>query len=538
MATPDRSFSPLVPAGLARSFIATVQANLAGSQSGSSEYAQRYWGDPAGWMRECVRWKAGQGPTDYQLEAADALWEYKRLAQRAPRGAGKTSWNALILLWFATTRDAAGVDWKVVTTAAVWAQLSRYLWPEVHLWAQRLRPDVMGRPLFSRTELLLMSLNLRHGSAFGYTSDRPENLEGAHAEHLLWLFDEAKAIGDEMFDSAEGSLSAGDLPGGETLAIATSTPGRRRGRFWQMFKRAPGLERWHCLKVTVERAVAAGRVSPQWIEDMGRLWGKDSALYHMHVLAEFGSEPTDGLIPLEWVEAACARWQRWRDAVDAGASPGRVTSVGVDVGMGGEDGDPTALAVVRDGVIVERVDQHSRLAPGTELMDVVTIIQRQCAHEPAPAFIDCIGIGAGVVQRLRQMGGVDAVPFHAGNATGLTDRSGELGFTNWRSAMWWLMREMLDPDAGIGIALPPDDDLIEELVTPRSTVVDRIRDATQHSIQVEAKDQIRRRLKRQRSTNCADAVLQALFGPTLWREAQDAGRSELVYRERRPGEGW
>jgi len=515
-----------------------VSRGLSPDATASQAYAERYWGDPVAWMRECVRWKAGQGPTDYQLEAAAALWEHKRLAQRAPRGAGKTSWNALMLLWFATTRDAAGVDWKIVTTAAVWAQLSRYLWPEVRLWAQRLRFDVLGRPPFSRVELLLMALNLHHGSAFGYTSDRPENLEGAHAEHLLWIFDEAKAIPDQVFDSAEGSLSAGDLPGGETLAIATSTPGWRRGRFYQMFQRVKGLERWHCLKVTITDAIAAQRVSPTWVVESGRLWGVDSALYRMHVEAEFGSAPTDGLIPLEWVEAAVARWQQWHDAVEAGASPGRVTSVGVDVGMGGEDGDPTALAVVRDGMIVERVDQHSRLSPGTELMDVVTIIQRQVAHEPAPVFIDCIGIGAGVVQRLRQMGGVEALPFHAGNQTELTDRSGELGFTNWRSAMWWLMREMLDPDTGMAVALPPEDDLIEELVTPRAMVVDRVREATQHSYQVEAKDQIRRRLKRQRSTNCADAVLQALIGPVLWRESQEAGQVELVYRERRPGEGW
>jgi len=520
------------------SLAAQFKAGLTTNRSGSADYAERYWGDPAGWLRDCVRWPEGKGATDYQIEAAEALWEHKRFAERASRGSGKTAWNALIILWFATTRDAAGVDWKIVTTAAVWAQLLRYLWPEVHKWAKRLRWDVIGRAPFTREELLLSSLKLPNGAAFGAASDRPGNLEGAHADHLLYVFDEAKSVPDEIFDSAEGSLSAGEADGGETLAIATSTPGRRRGRFYQMFKRLPGLERWHVMKVDLQRAVAAHRVSAQWVEDMGLLWGKDSALYHMHVLADFGSEVSDGIIPLEWVEAAHERWYAWTRRVQDGGEPGRVTSVGVDVGMGGPEGDPTVLAVVRDGTVVERLDQHARLAQGTELMDVVTIIQRQLSHEPAPVFIDCIGIGAGVVQRLRQMGYGDAIPFHAGNRTDLTDASGELGFVNWRTAMWWLMREMLDPNTGIGLALPPDDDLTEELVTPRADVVDRVTEGTSHSYRVEGKEQIRKRLKRQRSTNCADAVLQALIGPTLWREAQMAGAVQLTYQERQPGERW
>ena len=43
--------------------------------------------------------------------------------------------SAIAVLWFALTRDAAGVNWKVVTTAGSWHQLTQYTWPEIHKWA-------------------------------------------------------------------------------------------------------------------------------------------------------------------------------------------------------------------------------------------------------------------------------------------------------------------------------------------------------------------------------------------------------------------
>jgi hypothetical protein len=68
------------------------------------------------------------------------------LAVRGPHGLGKTTVNAIAVLWFALTRDAAGIDWKAATTAGAWRQLEYYLWPEIHKWARRLRWDVLNRP--------------------------------------------------------------------------------------------------------------------------------------------------------------------------------------------------------------------------------------------------------------------------------------------------------------------------------------------------------------------------------------------------------
>jgi hypothetical protein len=73
-----------------------------------------------------------------------------------------------------------------------------------------------------RIELMTLSLKLSTGEAFAVASDDNEMIEGAHADSLEYIFDEAKAIKSETFDSAEGALSGGDAT--EAYALAVSTP--------------------------------------------------------------------------------------------------------------------------------------------------------------------------------------------------------------------------------------------------------------------------------------------------------------------------
>jgi superfamily II DNA or RNA helicase len=70
----------------------------------------KYARDPAAWMRECIAWPMGSAPTDYQLQLATDLMAHERMAIRAPRGTGKTTWAALIVLWYVVTREMMRVD--------------------------------------------------------------------------------------------------------------------------------------------------------------------------------------------------------------------------------------------------------------------------------------------------------------------------------------------------------------------------------------------------------------------------------------------
>ena len=128
------------------------------------------------------------------------------------------------------------------------------------------------------------------------------------------------------------------------------------------------------------------------------------------------------------------------------------------------------------------------------------------AHAGAYCVVDVIGIGAGVVSRLREQfpAGARIEAFNAAERSDAKDRSGELGFANKRAAAWWHLRELLDPAYGAAIALPPDDTLTGDLTAPHWHV------QSGGKILIESKDDIRGRIGR--STDAGDAVVQA-FAP-------------------------
>lgn len=457
----------------------------------------RYLNDPVGFADDCIAWPRGKSLADYQREIIAAVPVQKRVSVRGPHGLGKTSTSSIVVLWFALTRDAAGRDWKAITTAGAWRQLEKYLWPEVKKWARLLRWDVIGRePWDERSELLSLNIKLRTGSAFPAASDNAELIEGAHADSILYVFDESKAINADTFDAAEGAFSsAGPDSDTEAFAIAMSTPGEPSGRFYDIHRRAPGLDDWWVRHVTLEEAIKAGRVSREWAERRRRQWTEISAVYHNRVLGEFHSSEEDAVIPLGWVEAANDRWRAWDDAGRPEPGPG-LRVVGVDPARSGADKTVMAL---RFGPVVAELRRTSLETTMQTAGRVKGVLD---AHDKMIAVVDVIGIGAGVVDRLREQK-LTVDGFNASEKTARRDNSGELGFVNCRAAAWWSLREQLDPESDHALALPPDDLLTGDLTAPHWRVMSGGR------IQVESKKDIHKRIGR--STDDGDAVVHAFW---------------------------
>lgn len=486
---------------------------------GDAEIRNQYRDDPVGFTNDMYDWDLDEARAPYQDEAMSHLPTERRVSVRGPHGLGKTAMAAWVIIWFVFTRDGVpGRDWKIITTASAWRQLTHFLWPEIRKWLRRLDYNKLGRPpLVPFKELLSLSIKLTTGEAFAVASDVPEKIEGAHADSILYVFDESKIIPEATFDAAEGALSVGDA-----YALAISTPGEPQGRFYQIQTRAPGTEDWWVRHVTRDEAIEAGRMDPGWAEARRRQWGEESAVYINRVLGEFATAEEDGVIPLRWVEAAT---QRWRDLYldgDRGHMP-PFRNLGLDIADTGDDdtviavrfgnhiveeqsghadgtgirihptGDTMATVGRAGGVIEGNAAQGRTLADGTE-----TVIYR------GKAIVDVIGIGAGVVARLKELYGEERiVAFNAAKGTTRRDATGELGFTNTRSAAWWNMREMLDPGNEFDIAIPPNDRLIGDLTAPKYRVM------SGGKIQVESKDDIKKRLRR--STDIGDAVVQSFW---------------------------
>lgn len=456
-----------------------------------------YRNNRVAWIHDCILWRPGQGPTSYQDEIAAALDQYGKVAVVGPHGIGKTAIDALMVLHFGTTRDIESSDWKNPTVASAWRQLTHYLWPEIRKWARLIDWRKVGRDAFTRGELLKQNLKCRTGEAFAVASDDVASIEGVHADSVFYLLDESKTIPDDVWDGIEGAFAgAGPDTDAEAFALANSTPGPPLGRFYEIHARRPGFEDWHTIHVTLTQAITAGRISKDWAAQRAKQWGVNSAVYKTRVLGQFAEDDKDTVIPLSWVEAAMDRWRELHLDIEANeATLPHLLCVGADIAGSGED--KTVIARRHHRVILPLLvyDQQTTMETAN-LIDPLTVLAGTYS------VVDVIGVGSGVVDRLRELGR-EVTPFNASERTARMDMGGILGFVNKRAAAWWNMREMLDPDSGEELCIPPDDELLGELVSPRW------RAASGGKILVESKEDIQKRIHR--STDRADAVVMAFW---------------------------
>lgn len=344
-----------------------------------------------------------------------------------------------------------------------------------------------------------------------------DTMMGLHEYKILIVLDEADGIRKPMWDAIE-SLMTNDA-GASVLAIGN--PLDNSSHFARICDGSePG---WHVIRISafdlpaltgepVPQDVADRLTSKRWVEDKAIRWGVTSPLYIGKVLGQH-PDSDEGLIPMSWVRAANARWDDWNDHPlrDSHQPHGRRV-FGVDVGHLGED--QTVIAT-RQGDVVMQLEAWAK-------MDTVAVAGLVAARIDgtiqSTAIVDAIGVGAGVVDILRSRG-KNVQGFIASGATKRRDVTGMLRFPNVRSAAWWSLRERLDPnqEGGATLALPPDDDLTADLITPRYAEV------TGGKIQVESKDDIKKRLGR--STDRGDAVVQACWVEMPQRNAPAPERS-------------
>jgi hypothetical protein len=252
-------------------------------------------------------------------------------------------------------------------------------------------------------------------------------------------------------------IDAFDGVADRALAFAISTPGDPSGQFYDIHMHKPGYEDWYTKHVTVDDAIRAGRISREWVEQRARQWGITSSIYQNRVLGEFADESEEGIIPLSHVRAAIERWRIWRDHKFLGTS-GKQT-LGIDVARAGAD---KTVVAERIGSGIKNLHQYSKLSIAYLAGIIKTMAQGRELHIETDG-----GLGASLFDFLRDEEVPNLRPITVGSSTLWRDKSKELKFANIRAAMWWNMRELLDPVTGEDIMLPPVDGLILDLTTPQ-----------------------------------------------------------------------
>jgi hypothetical protein len=361
--------------------LALRESRLAADSSTDLPHAA-YRDRPAAFMDEVLGWS----PWQKQRDIAQALVEQQRVSVVSCNGAGKTAVAARLLLWFVQTRRNA----VVVTTAPTWHQVG-LLWREVRSAFHSSSTPLLGEVLSHRLEIA------SSWYATGLSTDREERFQGYHASGstpgedggLLVIVDEASGVDDPIFDAMRGYLTS---PNCYVLLIGNGN--RAQGAFYESHQRGP----WERFSISAHD-VPAHIMDRDWIAEQGEYWGEDSAQYVVRVLGKFPEEGSDFQLIPRWLleKAATSRPTE---------SPGAY--LGLDVARGG--GDQSVAVVTIDGV-VEAVDAWD----SRDLMVTAQRTLELASRHGVPGdhvSVDVSGIGAGVVDRLREAGlPVNAIDF-------------------------------------------------------------------------------------------------------------------------------
>lgn len=415
----------------------------------------------------------GVKPDPWQVEALDALADphgKRRVSVRACHGPGKSALDAWTILWFLFTHFPT----RIPCTAPTSHQLEDILWAELHKWHREMLPEFRSF-ISPKAGIVEWTDAPKESFAIARTArpEQPEALQGFHCENLLFVLDEASGIAENIFEVSEGALTE---PG--ALVLMTGNPTRASGYFYESHTRMRHL--WYTMRVS---HADSPRVSDEYVQNMATKYGEDSNVYRVRVLGDFPTLDDDAVIPLELVESAVER-----DIVPWGD-----VAWGLDVAIA-QGGDRTALAKRRANAQLEPVKSWV----GFDTMQTVGRIVEEWDNtpdeeKPTGIYVDVIGIGAGVVHRLRELD----LPVVGVNVSEQAAFSGR--FMRRRDELWWRCREWLEER---DVVLLDDAELIGELTLPH------YRPTSSGKIQVEPKAETKKRLGSEASSpDLADAFV-------------------------------
>jgi len=271
--------------------------------------------------------------------------------------------------------------------------------------------------------------------------------------------DEASGVPEQVFEAAAGSMS-----GHSATTIMLSNPTRSSGTFFESQTRMADswwTRRWSC--------VDSPLVSDEFVQEMRERYGEESNAYRIRVLGEFPLADDDTIIPYHLIENATHR--------DVQIDEESTTVVwGLDVARFGTD--KTALCK-RQGPVVSEIMAWQ----GLDLMQTVGRVVAEYealppSRQPKQILVDSIGVGSGVVDRLRELG-LPVRGVNVAEAPSMGDT-----YLNLRSELWFKTKAWLEDRS---CKLPKNEKLIAELSSIRYSFT------SSGKMKAESKDEMRKR---------------------------------------------
>jgi hypothetical protein len=295
------------------------------------------------------------------------------------------------------------------------------------------------------------------------------------------VFDEASGIDDSIWAVTSGFFTE-NTP--NRFWMAFSNPRRNTGYFYEAFNSK--REFWTTKVVDARTVEGTDKQVYQQIIDE---YGADSSQAHVEVYGQFPSEGDDQFISASLVDEAMKR-PKYQDA----SAP---IVIGVDPARFGADATVIAVRQGRDIIAIQR---HR----GDDTMTVVGhVIEAIEEYKPALVVIDEGGLGAGIVDRLKeQRYKIKGVNF--GNKS-----ANPVMYGNKRAEMWGKMKDWLKT-----ASIPLDRFLKTDLISPM------MKPDSKGTIFLESKKDMKARGLA--SPDAADAICVTFAFPVAHREARES----------------
>jgi phage terminase large subunit len=423
----------------------------------------------------------------WQIDFLFAIRDNDQVSVRSGTGVGKSAAVAVAILWLVFTHNPC----LVACVSASEAQLKYGIWKELETWYRRM--PAWARDLLEfQSERIFQKADPSGAQAVARTAnaDKPEALQGLHSENMIVVCDEASGIADAVFDALRGAMSS---HGSKTILI--SNPTKTSGFFFDTHRHPTFSADWHRFHIPATPEYS-NRITQKFVDSMLKQYGsEDDPQYKMRVLGEFPEIEDMVCIPRSIIEPALANQSIEEE--------GGLIYWGIDV----------ARSTARDKTTIAKRQGNTLLEPITgwrsnDLMETVGKIlseyQRQPDHlKPYEIFIDTIGVGGGVYDRLKE----HELPVRSINAA--NEPLDKEKYMRLRDELWFKSRDWFSKrNRKFKVRCDSDADqyrqLINELCVPSYAYT------SSGKVKVEGKDEIRKRCKF--SPDYADAFNLTLMG--------------------------
>ena len=335
-----------------------------------------YYADhPVEFVEDIIRAKPDTRQKDMLRSVADS----PMTTVRSGHGVGKSAVESWLVIWFLTTRPYP----KVPCTAPTKHQLYDILWAEISKWLRN--NPVLEKDIIWTQEKVFMRGYREEWFAVARTASKPDALQGFHADHVLYIIDEASGVDDKVFEPILGALTTE----GSRLFMA-GNPTKLTGFFFDSHHK--NRAQYSTLHIDGRES---SRVDTAFIQKIVEMFGEDSDVFRVRVAGDFPKSLPDSFIPMEWAEQASG-------PVHIPETPQRV-DIGVDVARYGDDSSVVCPVYDKAQQGEPDIYHHNNI---TELAGHVVIQVKRLARKYPDAEIhvkvDCDGLGVGVYDILQE----------------------------------------------------------------------------------------------------------------------------------------